>query len=286
MTNNASGSPEVRKSGSPGNHQGSALILGCGEVGVRVGGILLAQDWQVVGVRRTPDPAFDPGFPILAGDIADSACHDRVAEVIAAPDAVLIAATPGLRRGRDHGLLAAAEVAVRRYASARLVLTSTTAVYGDAGGAAVDEHGPIATTSAAAGLAAIEQAALAHADALVVRVAALVGPTRTHALKRVQEAAARGEPCIVSGDPDRPFSYIHEQDCADICALALQGCLGTGILNCASPRVVTVRGYYEALARSAGVTVQVQGDGTPSASRAIDARRLHALVPDFIFRSL
>lgn len=249
------------------------VILGCGVVGVLAGDELVGHGAEVLGVRRTPDPAVPARFPIMAGDLADPDLYAALDDEV---EAVLLAANPGLRRGRDNGLAQGVALASSRWPRARLVYTGTTAIYADAGGGAADEDAPLALDDpAVAGLVAIERAVRAHGDALTLRAPALVGPTRTHALDRLR----RGER-TVRGDPDRPFSYLHEADLAGLAVAALAGAFGRGELNAAAPERLTVRGYYQALARRAGLgAVDLVGDGAVVPSRWIDAGRLRAQCP-------
>jgi nucleoside-diphosphate-sugar epimerase len=254
------------------------LVLGCGRLGGRVAALMAARGWTVTGVRRAP--ADDAPWAMIAGDLADPALVAHLPDA----DALLFTATPGLRRGRDHGLVAAATLAVRRWPRARLVATATTAVYADRDGGAADESAAVADGDpAAAGLLAIERALLAHPDALVLRVAALVGPGRQHAAERIRTAA--GAPLTIAGDPGRPFSYLHEDDAADLCALALAGGLGRGLLNAAAPTLLTVADYYRLLAQRLGLALDLRGDDTPTPRRVIDARQLQALLPGRAWRS-
>jgi nucleoside-diphosphate-sugar epimerase len=244
------------------------VILGCGAVGAAAGRLLLARGHHVTGVRRRPDG--DPGFPLITGDAAENGLWPRLPR----PDAVLLTATPGLRRGRDHGLDRAAALIP---SGIRLIYSGTTAVYGDAGGATITEDGPLAPD--AGPLLAVETAVLAHADALVLRCPALVGPSRTRIATRAAAAAAAGQPLVVAGDPDRPFSYLHDDDLAWLLAEAVDGRLAAvrGVLNAAHPRCHSVRAHYTA---AAGIPIAVIGDGTAKPSRAIDAGRLHLLLTD------
>ena len=252
------------------------VILGCGVVGVLVGNRLSDLGHQVIGVRRTP--VVDAGnlFPVIAGDIADPVLYDRLDR----PSAVLLAANPGLRRGRDNGLITATRFITARFADSRIVYTGSTAVYADRGGEGSREDSPVTENDpAVTGLLDIERAVLQHANALVLRITALVGPTRRHA----QERLRRGE-TTVKGDSNRPFSYLHERDCAELCVRAVLGELGSGILNAAAPERLTVRDYYELLGRQIGLTVTITGDSSVVPSRWIDASRLQALVPDMVWR--
>ena len=248
------------------------IILGCGVVGVLAGDELVSHGADVLGVRRTPDPTVFTRFPIMAGDLGDPALYAALDDDV---EAVLIAANPGLRRGRDNGLAQGVGLAAQRWPRARLVYTGSTAVYADAGGGGAAEDAALDLADpAVAGLVAIERALLAHDDALVLRAPALVGPTRTHALDRLR----RGERSV-RGDPDRPFSYLHEADLAELAVAALAGAFARGVLNAAAPERLTVRGYYRLLAQRAGIDADIVSDGSVVPARWIDAGRLRAHCP-------
>jgi nucleoside-diphosphate-sugar epimerase len=258
------------------------LILGCGTVGLLATRHLLAAGHQVIGLRRGSwdEPGLPAGLQQVQGDAATVDWHGQI-ERIEAMDAVLLAANPGIRRGRDNGVAIAAHLASRQWPAARLVCTGTTSVYGDAESATVAEDGPLAQDDDSRALQAIEAAVLAHGDALVLRIAALVGPTRTHARQRVMAALAAQLPLELRGDPDRPFSWLHEADAAAVAVWALcgDGRPQRGVLNAAAPGRATVRQYYQHFAGAAAAHLRIVGDGSSAPARAIDASRLHRLMP-------
>jgi nucleoside-diphosphate-sugar epimerase len=262
------------------------VILGCGVIGGLTGRLLIEAGHQVIGVRRSARPDQSLGFPVVTGDISDPALYVSLRSAMTRVDAVLLAANPGVRRGQDNGLETAANLVHWNLEGARLVYTGTTSVYGDAQGGGVDENGPLDPGAEAQQLLAIERAVLAVPGSLILRATALVGPTRTFARDRVKAAEAAGKPCLVKGDLDRPFSYLHEQDLAELCVEALTGSFGSGLLNAAATERITVRDYYETLARNAGITARLESDGTATPSRWIDAHRLHALCPGRVWRSV
>jgi nucleoside-diphosphate-sugar epimerase len=267
-------------------HSMHLLILGCGSLGELVGARMVAQGHRVTGIRRTPGTVPN-GLTLRWGDAADPAVHAGITEV----DAVLLAANPGIRRGRDNGLVELARVAGVRYPHARLIYTGTTSVYGDAAGGAVGEDGPLAADAESQALLAIEAAVAALPQSLILRATAIVGPSRNFARERLSQAVAGrsvGE-LVVKGDPERPFSYVHEYDLAEVCTHAVVHGLGRGIvrlLNVAAPDVLTVRDYYGLLARELGVTVTIRGDGSAVPSRAIFARKLYSLLPGHAWRGV
>ncbi len=260
------------------------LILGCGVVGGLSGRLLVAAGHQVIGVRRSARPDQSLGFPVVTGDISDPALYVSMLAAMTRIDAVLLAANPGVRRGQDNGVETAANLVHWNLEGTRLVYTGTTSVYGDGGGAGVDEDGPLGDSPEVQRLLAIERAVLTSPGSLILRATALVGPTRTFARDRLVAAVTEGKACVVKGDLDRPFSFLHEQDLAELCVAALEGSFGEGVLNAAAPQRLTVRGYYQALARQAGVSAELVSDGTYVPSRWIDAGRLHALCPTRAWR--
>ena len=266
------------------------LILGCGVIGTLVGKQLAAQNHTVLGVRRRARSDQSCGFPIITGDIADSALHVSLLASLSRVDGVLLAANPGVRRGQDNGLAQAAHLVKEYYPQARFVYTGTTSVYGDAGGHGVNEETPIvrddATTTA---IMAIEDAVLAHNDGIILRATALVGPSRTFSRDKMRAAAAAGQPCVVTGDIDRPFSYLHELDLTDLCLAVLAGELTSGLYNAAAPQmtpVLTVGGYYAIIARQDNLICTVTGDGQPAPARWIDSAKLQCCFPQKKWRGI
>jgi nucleoside-diphosphate-sugar epimerase len=259
------------------------LIVGCGELGRGVAALLTASGDRALGVRRT---AASASPAMIAADAADEGAWAGIADDVRAAgmswplDAVLLSANPGVRRGGDNRLDRAAELIRRHLPGALLVYTGSTAVYADAGGADVDESGRIDEADpAVAKLMAIERAVLAQPRALVLRLPALVGPSRTHALERLR-AGER----TVRGDLARPFSFVHERDAAELCVEALRGRFGGGVLNAASPARISAGDYYAELARLAGVQPP-SGDASPAPSRRVVAPRLWTMLPDRAWRS-
>jgi len=246
---------------------GGVLILGCGDLGMRVRRRLLAQGIPVTGIRRHAQA----GDGLIAGDAADPAMWDQLP---GGPwRAALLSATPGLRRGRDNGLAAAAALMARRLPGARLVYSGTTSVYGGIAGT-LDEDSPVDRTDPAiVGLLAIEQTLGTHRDSLVLRFPAIVGAGRN----RVRNRLLAGD-YTVTGDLDKPFNFIHQEDAAALCVEALLGCGGTGVVNAVAPFEVSMREYYAAHALAVGVdpallTGELPGERVNAAARLVRSNR-------------
>ncbi|HYE07877.1 MAG TPA: hypothetical protein VEL07_20335 [Planctomycetota bacterium] len=250
------------------------LILGAGRIGMSVGKRLRGTGDQVIGVRRR-DPGLEPVMPMVFGDLAEPSTYKQIKGVF---DAVLLCATPGIRRGRDNGLARGSRLIAERWPQARVVYTGTTAVYADLKGGDADEDSALGEDEESQALLAIEDGVVHLENALALRVAAIVGPRYVESRQRVKAAGEMGD-ITIRGDLGRPFSYVHERDLIDIVSDALQGGFGCGILNVASPLRMSYADYYKVLIERMGQRNRLTSDGSKVPARRIDARRLWGAYP-------
>lgn len=174
------------------NRAPTALIAGCGELGILIGERLSAAGWQVVGLRRRPQQLPATIIP-LAADLVTS----QGLENLPAPlEAVVFCAAPLVRTPETYretyltgsqNLLAA--LAAQNIAPARAVFVSSTSVYGDRGGAWTDEettpkpdsfHGEILLAAESLWRERLQQS-------VIVRLSGLYGPTRRWLIQRLLE---------------------------------------------------------------------------------------------------
>jgi nucleoside-diphosphate-sugar epimerase len=129
--------------------------------------------------------------------------------------------------------------AARLHRVGRVLVCSTTEVYGDRRGR-VDETTPPEPTSAyAASKLAAEQATLAWAgqhgvDALALRLSWIYGPGRRTPtmLENLLLNALRGRKTVVDGHPSDPTHYIHVDDAVDaLIAAAMTNGVGHHVYN-------------------------------------------------------
>lgn len=186
---------------------GHMLIFGMGYTASRLADVLRGQGWQVTGTRRMSGGdavAFDDRYAVLSA--LDNATH-------------ILSSVPPLAEGGDAVLLAYGDALLA--SRARWIgYLSSTGVYGDAGGAWVDESAAVGegrrTERAEADLA--WQAF--RNDLRVFRLPGIYGPGRS-ALDRV-----RGGKAHRIDLPDQVFSRIHVDDIVSAIVASFAGPAG------------------------------------------------------------
>jgi nucleoside-diphosphate-sugar epimerase len=180
------------------------LILGLGYSAQVLAGRLVAQGWQVTGTTRNAGRAAELAAmgitPILLPADLSGALRDASHILIsAAPDA---GGDPFLQSGFDWPGLRPEWVGY----------LSTTAVYGDHGGAWVDEDSPLnpATPRASQRILAESQWLATGLPVHVFRLAGIYGPGRGP-FEKVRDGTARR---IIK--PGQVFSRIHVEDIATV----------------------------------------------------------------------
>lgn len=190
----------------------SLLIIGCGDLGRRVGVTLVQQDWGISAVRRHPTAA-DTQFQWTAVDYSIPGSLDFAEQL--RPEFVIASFTPtsmdldGYRRGFTAG---AANV-LKGLGSHRprlVVMVSSTRVYAETEGGWVDENSAMSSTDERA-LAIIEAERLlleSEQAATVVRFGGIYGDHHGRLLTKI----ASGH--IAPASPVRYTNRIHREDCA------------------------------------------------------------------------
>ena len=192
------------------------LIAGCGYVGSALAGLLSEQGHRVWGLRRFSAPLPAGVSPVLA-DLGDrEALHgalpaepfDWVVCCAAAdardPDAY--------RRAYVDGIASLLEVVAP---PSRLLLTSSTAVYGQRGGEWVDEESETVPNAFNGAIMLEAEALIRHGgadEAISLRLGGIYGPGRGRVIELVKSGRAHRPP-----SPNYT-NRIHRDDCAGAAA--------------------------------------------------------------------
>jgi nucleoside-diphosphate-sugar epimerase len=257
------------------------LIVGCGDVGLRVAR-LLAGRWRVLALTSSPARIGElrgAGIRPLHGDLDEPATLARLAGLA---DAVLHLAPPpanGSIDPRTRRLLAALARSTRLR---RLVYGSTSGVYGDRAGARTDETAPLRPATARAQRRVDAEKRLRHfgrAHGVAVTLLRIPG---IYALDRAggdpRERILRGTP-VLAGADDVHTSHIHADDLARACVAALHLGRPQRAVNVADDTDLRMGDYFDLVADRFGLA------RPPRLARADAAALLSPLQMSFLGES-
>lgn len=199
------------------------LIVGCGDVGLRVLP-LLAGRCRVLALTSSAErlPALRAAGAVpVQGNLDDPASLRRLAGLA---DWVLHLAPPPAQGSQDRRTAHLLQALARRSRPARLVYGSTSGVYGDAGGACLDETRPVQPATDRARRRVDAEARLRTAGRTlgvhvsVLRIPGIYATDRAGGHPR--DRVLRGAPVLVANE-DVYTNHIHADDLARACVAAL-----------------------------------------------------------------
>jgi nucleoside-diphosphate-sugar epimerase len=222
------------------------LIVGCGDIALRALP-QLARNYQVFGLVRAAaqaDRIAALGAIPLTGDLDDPATLAALAGVA---DLVLHLAPPGESGERDQrsaNLIAALSTRPPE----RLVYISTSGVYGDCGGAWVDEERPLAPqTVRALRRVDAERSLLVWGKQSGVAVAVLRVPG-IYAAERLPLAQLRRGAPVLRPEDDVYTNHIHADDLAAVCLAALERGAAGRVFNASDDSEIKMGDYFDLVA--------------------------------------
>ena len=200
----------------------SVLIAGCGDVGSRLAKQLLAENWQVYGLRRTVSQ-LPEGVIGVAGDLFSEQCP--AAWPTTSLDYLVYSAAAtehdeaGYRAAYVEGLThVLGWLKQNGQSPKRLLFVSSSRVYGQKDGEWIDETSPAQAGGYSGRLMLeAEQVALQSGiPASLVRLTGIYGPGREWLLNQVRQGYR------VAIDPPLYGNRIHADDAAGLLAFLLQ----------------------------------------------------------------
>ncbi|HSN99038.1 MAG TPA: SDR family NAD(P)-dependent oxidoreductase [Candidatus Nanopelagicales bacterium] len=259
----------------------NVLVTGvAGFIGSHLAERLLERGSRVVGLDSF-DPYYDraakeanlaairPRATVVEGDILDEAALDRAFSAAPIDVVVHLAALAGVRpslrqparyqRVNVEGTALVAEAALRRGAR-RVVFASSSSVYGDAPGAAVEgdrADAPLSPYAASKRGAELVLASMAHAcglDVVALRYFTVYGPRQRPdmAVRAFARAIDRGEPLTLFGDgSSRDYTYIDDAVEGTLRAIDAPGA-GFRVYNLGSGRPVELSALCALLGEALG----------------------------------
>lgn len=232
------------------------LIVGCGDVGLRVAR-LLAGRWRVLGLCRSRESfaaVRAAGAQPLQGDLDDAATLGRLAGLA---DAVLhLAPPPGEGEGDPRTARLVQALSRRAGRVRRLVYGSTTGVYGDCDGERFDETRCVRPATARARRRVHAEAQLrawgrrSGVAVTILRIPGIYAVDRPggHPAERLK----RGSP-VLRAEDDVYTNHIHADDLAAITCAALTHGRPGRTYNASDDSALKMGEYFDLLADRCGL---------------------------------
>jgi nucleoside-diphosphate-sugar epimerase len=231
------------------------LIVGCGDVGLRVVG-LLRDRYRVFALTSSRErmPALRAaGAEPLLGDLDDRESLRRLAGIA---ESVLHLAPPASSERVDRRTQHLLDVLCRSSRVRRIVYGSTTGVYGDCGGEFVDETRPVHPTTDRAVRRVDAERRLRRVGARGTRRVTLLRIPGIYGLDRVggdpRERLRRGTPVLATED-DVYTNHIHADDLARACVAALRRGGPQRVVDVCDDTQMKMGDYFDLAADLAGL---------------------------------
>jgi nucleoside-diphosphate-sugar epimerase len=253
------------------------LIIGCGYVGLPLGGALVRAGHEVFGVRRGTVGAEELRAHGVTPLIADITRREDLQKIPGPFDWVVntVSSTKGGAEEYRAVYLEATRQIIE-WLSARppqkYLYTSSTSVYAQTDGSWVTEESPTKPTGETSRVLVDTEELLLQAareknfPAVILRVAGIYGPERGHLFQQYLRGEAR-----LAGDGSRLINMIHRDDVARAIVAALEHGPAVRIYNVADDEPVTQREFFTWLSG------QLARPMPPPASEEENARRKRGL---------
>jgi nucleoside-diphosphate-sugar epimerase len=263
------------------SHPRCLLIVGCGDIGLRVLR-LLKKSWRVLVLTSSPERRIElraAGAVPLVGNLDDPASLGRLAGLA---DAVLHLAPPPGVGVSDPRTVALLHALSRSSRPLQFVYASTTGVYGDCSGDWIDETRPVAPTTDRARRRVAAEQAIRRAGrrgrirATVLRIPGIYALDRPSGNPR--DRLLRATP-VLQREDDVHTNHIHADDLARACVAALHRGRPQRLVNVCDRSELLMGDYFDLAADLAAL------NRPPRLARVEAARVLSPLQMSFMSES-
>lgn len=223
------------------------LIVGCGDIGVRVAQQMRQAGGKVAGLVRSGASAArlrEHGIEPVGGNLDDV---DSLSGVPTAGTLLFYFAPPTGGGPYDNRMRNFCQAVGAEKLPGKVVYISTSGVYGDCGGAWVTEETPLNPQTSRAQRRVDAETTLADwgrnhgVPVVILRVTGIYGPGRLP-LARIQQ----GHP-VLREEESPPTNRIHADDLAAVCVLAAKTASGGDVFNVSDGRPGTMTDYFNTI---------------------------------------
>ena len=239
----------------PAAKRPSLLIVGCGDVGLRVLKLLQPR-WRVFALTSSQQRVAAlraAGAVPLLGNLDEPATLGRLSRLT---NTVLHLAPPASAGAADHRTRALLQALLRGGRVRRLVYASTTGVYGDCQGALLDETRAVAPATDRARRRVDAENRTKHfgriagAAVSILRIPGIYAADREGGHPR--DRVLRGTPVLVPAD-DVYTNHIHADDLARACVAALLRGAPQRVYNVCDDSELLMGDYFDQVAALEGL---------------------------------
>lgn len=275
-TPNPNAAPNAALVSSAKRRPAARLVVGCGYLGTRVAKRWLAEGDQVFGITRSPERAdalAAIGLTPIVHDVTVQTASGACVSLGNLPPIETVFWAVGFDRSsgvthRDVHVDGLARLLTALPGSPRVILSSSTGVWGDEGGGIVSEATQT-NPSREAGRVLVEAEALLRSHpkgpGVALRFAGLYGPDR---LPRIDDLRA-GRP--IAADPDSWLNLIHVDDAATVVCVVAAAAAPRPLYVVSDGNPVRRRDWYGHLASVTG-SPQPTWDAAAPRTRGADKR--------------
>ena len=223
------------------------LIVGCGDIGLRVAALLRGR-WRLIALTSSAarvEALRAAGVQPLVGNLDDPA---TLAHLAGLADAVLHLAPPPTQGASDPRTMHLLQALARKGRVRRIVYGSTSGVYGDCGGAFIDETRAVnPATDRAQRRVDAERRLRWYGRAFGARVTLLRIPgiyASDRAGGHPRDRLARGAP-VLAPEVDVFTNHIHADDLARACVAALHRGAPQRVLHVNDDTALKMGDYFD-----------------------------------------
>jgi nucleoside-diphosphate-sugar epimerase len=190
----------------------SALVVGCGFVGVPLARLLHFAGWDTLGITASPESASklrSEAFAVSALDITDRRCLSTIS---GRPYDLIVHCASSGKGGAgayEQVYLEGTQNLLATLRCNHYIFASSTSVYAQRDGSWVDEESEAAPTRETGRILLETEAVALQSGGTVGRLAGLYGPGRCAPLKKLLAGEA-----IIEGEGERFMNMIHRDDAA------------------------------------------------------------------------
>lgn len=223
------------------------LIIGCGDIGVRVARLVKSRGGRVTALSRSMERAMHleeaERIAVVPGNLDDPEAEHKLAGITAGKLIFYFAPPPGGGPWDTRMRNFCAAVGLEQ-APAKVVYISTSGVYGDCGGAWVTEETPVNAQTSRAKRRLDAETVLREwgkhlgVAVVILRVTGIYGPGRLP-LARLQQ----GHPVLTEAESP-PTNRIHADDLAAVCVAAAEKAGDGEIFNVSDGQPGTMTQYF------------------------------------------